>query len=240
MGPAIPFESIAAHATSLGASLVGAAPVKAILNSPSHQSRPTVRLVHAAGSVIVIALAHTEEHPEMDWWDFKKGRTPGNRSLLKIKRRLKTWLLKAYSAEVYQLPYHARSGGVFLKDAAILSGLGVMGKNNLLITPQHGPRVRLSALLIDRPLECTGPLDGFAPCDGCHAPCMHRCPKDAFRSGVYQVQHCLLQMKKDEANKVVQRLPIVGMPTEFRINYCRLCELSCPVGGDAGASANTP
>ncbi|MBC8492582.1 MAG: hypothetical protein H8D43_02260 [Chloroflexi bacterium] len=33
-------------------------------------------------------------------------------------------------------PYRVEQGRILLKDAAVLAGLGVMGKNNLVITPQ--------------------------------------------------------------------------------------------------------
>jgi epoxyqueuosine reductase len=166
----------------------------------------------------------------MDWWDNQKGKTPGNRLLLEMIRDLTTWFRKAYSAEAYNLPYHASLGGIFLKDAAILAGLGVMGRNNLLITPQYGPRVRLRALLLNRFVQHTGPLDGFAPCDGCDAPCMQACPRNAFDRGLYRAKRCRLQMKEDEMRKIVLKQPVVGMPAAVKIAYCRRCELSCPVG----------
>jgi hypothetical protein len=31
-------------------------------------------------------------------------------------------------------------------------------------------------------------------------------------------------------NPSALRSPVVGMPTKFKIAYCRLCELACPVG----------
>jgi len=42
------------------------------------------------------------------------------------------------------------------KLAAHLAGLGWIGKNCLLITPDHGPRVRWVTVLTDAPLEPTG------------------------------------------------------------------------------------
>ena len=49
----------------------------------------------------------------------------------------------------YPLPYHVKKGGLFLKDAAVLSGLGIIGKNNLLLHPAWGPRIRLRSILMD-------------------------------------------------------------------------------------------
>ncbi len=230
MAPAIPLEKIEAQALSLGASLVGAVDIATLLGSPSHRAYPVQRRVRDACSVVVLALAHADSRREMDWWDNQKGKTPGNRLLLEMIRNLMTWFRKAYSTEAYNLPYHASQGGIFLKDAAILAGLGVMGRNNLLITPQYGPRVRLRALLLNRKVQHAGPLDGFAPCDGCDAPCMQACPRNAFDRGFYRVNRCRLQMKEDEMRKIVLKQPVVGMPAAVKIAYCRRCELSCPVG----------
>jgi hypothetical protein len=37
-------------------------------------------------------------------------------------------------------------------------------------------------------------------------------------------------MKADEAHPIALRSPVVGMATKFKVAYCRLCELACPVG----------
>jgi epoxyqueuosine reductase len=166
----------------------------------------------------------------MDWWDNWQGGTPGNRRLINISHRLLKWLRKKYRLEAVELPYQVERGGVFLKDAAILAGLGVMGRNNLLITPRYGPRVRIKALLVDLPLPAAGPLEGFDPCNGCPAPCLSACPQEAFTGGSYARERCQLQMKADEAHPIALRSPVVGMATKFKVAYCRLCELACPVG----------
>ncbi|MGD9332215.1 MAG: hypothetical protein PVJ53_12945 [Desulfobacterales bacterium] len=229
MNPAVPIAKLTSRAMSLGASLVGAAPVAALLDSPTHRLYPVDRRIREAGAVVVLALNHTPNRPEMDWWDQRKGRTTGNRLLININRKLSEWIKTTYAVNACELPYDALRKGIFLKDAAVLAGLGVLGKNNLLITPQYGPRVRLRALLLEAPLQSTGPLDGFAPCEGCDGPCVQACPRQAFQGGFYQRQRCLQQMKKDEADTFIWPTP-VGRTARFRIAYCRRCELSCPVG----------
>ena len=214
----------------MGASLVGVAHVATLSEAPSHRVHPVDRRVGDAGAVIVIALAHAHGAPEMDWWDNRKGRTPGNRRLIQINRELTRWLRKTYGAEAYELPYHARRGGIFLKDAAVLAGMGVIGKNNLLITRPYGPRVRLKALWLDHPLECTGPMRGFAPCDGCDGLCLQACPKDAFQGGSYQPSRCRLQMRTDETDRAGIESSLIGVPARVITAYCRQCELACPVG----------
>jgi epoxyqueuosine reductase len=59
--------------------------------------------------------------------------------------------------------------GIYLKDAAVLAGFGCIGMNNLMITPQFGPRQRIRVLLVNTVLPSTGSMD-FDPCNGCDMP----------------------------------------------------------------------
>ena len=65
------------------------------------------------------------------------------------------------------------------KHAAVAAGLGTIGRNGLLITKEFGPRVRLSGLLTDAPLEPT-PVSGENNCTNCHA-CIKACPTQALQ-----------------------------------------------------------
>jgi epoxyqueuosine reductase len=97
------------------------------------------------------------------------------------------------------LPYQIEYGGAFLKDASVLAGLGVIGKNNLLVTPEFGTNVRLRGIFMEADLEPTGPID-FNPCNGCDMPCHTACPRGAFRGGVYERAICKLEMDQNDAD----------------------------------------
>ena len=72
----------------------------------------------------------------------------------------------------------AKLTGVFShKLAAHLAGLGWIGKSALLITPEHGPRVRWSTVLTDAPFEPGIPMDEM--CGDC-CECVSDCPANAF------------------------------------------------------------
>jgi epoxyqueuosine reductase len=64
------------------------------------------------------------------------------------------------------------------KHAAVLAGLGTIGRNSLLITPEFGPRVRLACLLTDAPVETT-PRGRKEHCTKCDA-CIRVCPAQAI------------------------------------------------------------
>lgn len=63
------------------------------------------------------------------------------------------------------------------KLAAHLAGLGWIGKSCLLITPDHGPRVRWVSVLTDAPLEPGQPM--AQRCGACKL-CVEACPPHAF------------------------------------------------------------
>lgn len=171
-------------------------------------------------SVLVIALKHPGSRPELDWWH--KGNTDGNRELIKIAKLISQDLLKKFKIDPLPLPYHVERGGVFLKDAAVLAGLGVIGRNNLFIHKLWGPRVRLKAILIKEEIAPFNPLSDFSPCPMCAAPCIKSCPQNALENGEYSISKCMIQMDKDIENS--------GNPDFQVVKYCRACELSCPEG----------
>ena len=181
-------------------------------------------------ALVVLTLAHPEDEPHLDYWGVPGG-TAGNRRQKQMLDNLAAWLRAEHDVEAQPLPYQLEQGGTLLKDAAALAGLGVIGDNNLLITPELGPRVRLRALAVDAPLSPTEPTD-FDPCADCARPCLAACPQDAFASGKYDRTRCQQQMTLDESKR---RVRDCGGKARSVIAYCRACELSCVV--DRGLSA---
>jgi epoxyqueuosine reductase len=59
------------------------------------------------------------------------------------------------------------------KTGAVRAGLGWIGRNALLVTPQYGPRVRLATVLTDFPLPISEPqpMPGCGDCQECVAAC---------------------------------------------------------------------
>ena len=257
-------RQIIAKAKSLGASLAGIADARLLKQSPSHSIYPKMEHNLAVGSrelaegielgqvawpanaraVVVIAVEHKKEEPQLDWWDGQTG-TSGNRILIQINNTLSDWVEKNFDIKTHKLPYHVEKGGIFLKDAAVMAGLGCIGKNNLLVTPQFGPRVRLRAMILEAEVEPTGPVQ-FDPCDGCKEPCRRACPQKAYsdiafssiemgmltlpgRNGCYSRATCNIQMEKDIAG--AQNLPTEGTEESGkRVKYCRRCEFACIAG----------
>lgn len=243
-----------------GANLAGIANVKALRTSSSHliytqldnysgvgtikdddtlTENQLFNWPETARSLLVIGLSHPRDLPKLDWWDGKG--TPGNRLLIDIIKHTQEQIESNLKISTQKLHYYVEKGGVFLKDAAVLAGLGCLGKNNMLVTRDYGPLVRLRALFLDTEVEPTGPVE-FDPCADCKVPCRRVCPEKAMvekviafesiedsldipaRDGAYDRKLCNIRMEKDiyESNEYAGG--------HAPIKYCRKCEFVCPVG----------
>jgi epoxyqueuosine reductase QueG len=63
---------------------------------------------------------------------------------------------------------------------AQMAGMGKIGWHSMLLTPEYGARVRLSALITDAPLAPTAAGDLDDPCPSCGGACVEICPAGAI------------------------------------------------------------
>ncbi|MGE4284633.1 MAG: 4Fe-4S double cluster binding domain-containing protein [Clostridia bacterium] len=116
--------------------------------------------------------------------------------------------------------------GIFQhKTAAVLSGIGWIGKSGLLITPEFGPRVRLGTILTDMPLPIFKDKVGSG-CKSCSL-CTSSCPAMAIRGNEYDVEkgreyivdaHACSQYMKNKFQHI------------GRGSVCGICVKVCPYG----------
>ena len=153
-------------AKEMGAAIAGIASVELLKKSPSHEILgkfgTKINGVHAfegmiegfneikwpakVKSALVIAFSHPKDKPELDW-TYASGNTPGNRILQRINRELAAWIGEALGIKTHRMPYWVEKGGIYLKDTAVLGGLGCIGRNNMLITPELGPSAWLGLII---------------------------------------------------------------------------------------------
>ncbi len=202
------------RARELGADAAGAAPASRLVDCPSAVADGYRGSAAGRGIYIVLALHHPPEHPELDLWEEGRG-TPGDRILQGIAKNLARWLQDVYGVRTRVIPYQIEDGGIYLKDAACMAGIGSMGRNNLVLVPGYGSRLRFRAVWADLDgLEEDPPVHD-SPCAGCVGYCIRACPMDAFRTGRYSRERCLARMEADKASG------------RMRIDHCRACELAC-------------
>lgn len=100
------------------------------------------------------------------------------RAALLIATRLQQVGFRSYPVPAAERTDSVRLCAAFShKVAAHLAGLGWIGKCCLLITPEFGPRLRLTTVLTDAPLPTRVPLSNH--CGSCRA-CVDICPVQAF------------------------------------------------------------
>ncbi len=242
-------KTIVAKAKEVGASLAGIATIDDLKASKSYEiygkspfyeeyDRESPNYFEFKGvewreehkSVLVWALVHPASEPVLDWWSMKiKGFTPGMGVMRMQSKKLRIWLSEDLGINARSLPYQIEFGGAFLKDSAALAGLGVIGKNNLLVTPEFGTRVRLRGIFMEAELGPTGPID-FDPCNGCDMPCHRACPRGAFRSGSFERAICKEEQDKLDAEVEILDGSIMGIDEPSEVTKpCRNCEFACPV-----------
>lgn len=111
------------------------------------------------------------------------------------------------------------------KTVAARAGLGWIGKNCLLVTPEYGPAVRLSSLLTDAPLACGQPILR-SRCGGCNL-CVQRCPAQALKGRLWQAGDRREDLVDAERCFQKQR-EIMKQATGRDVDLCGKCFAVCP------------
>lgn len=141
-------------------------------------------------------------------------------------------------------------GVVSLRHTAQAAGLGVLGKNNLLLTPGLGPRVRLGGVVTTAQLAPDTILNQDL-CNDCEA-CIKACPADALSEpGKTHKGRCvrqvlpygltgLIKFIRDGIDMSTDEIKgILGYPefwniyqsVQLGLQYgCHTCINACPVG----------
>jgi len=178
-----------------GVDIIGVAPSERFLDLPENK-RPT-NFLPKAKSVIVIGsqlfevltkrLTAHQKIGEVSYRDFYNAHNETVINDLKqTGYRLARFLTnKGYaSINIGQdlTDYRTITGAFSFKYAAVQAGLGIIGKNGLVLTPAYGPRIKLSVVISEAPLEG----DNIAVedlCDDCEI-CIKVCPSGALKEPV--------------------------------------------------------
>ncbi len=106
------------------------------------------------------------------------------------------------------------------KHAAYLAGLGSFGHNNVLLTPQFGPRVRFTSIFTTAEIE-PDPIKTKDLCIHCLL-CVKNCPADAIpKTGDFP----------PPVDKKLCAIRSAKLLDEYR-SPCGICIKVCPVGKD--------
>jgi epoxyqueuosine reductase len=194
------------------------------------------RLLPGVQSVVALALAYPagEAAPPPDGAGEVARYARGRDYHAVMKRKL-----KVLAAELAAIDPEARTLGtsdvapVMEKAWAERAGIGWVGKNGCLITPEHGSWVLLATLLVDRALEPDPPHP--ERCGSCEA-CLPACPTAAISApGLVDARRCL-------SFWTIERRGTIPTDIAARLGRwvfgCDDCQTVCPWNRGAGATGD--
>lgn len=265
---------VKAKAKALGADLVGIADGKVIDANPPDPAdprRPVDITEHDGDRVIVLARKLSSGAARIAGWGDRHKYYNDELTLSLLEEcslELVYWLESQGYPAIVVPPTHVdpwryrgdptehQSTILSLPHAAVEAGLGTLGLNLQLLTPEYGPRVLLTAVLCSAPIECDVPLQS-ALCKGPECGrCLSACPADAVQHWDRDWPACDEYRSPYGFAKLIEHVDtIVGAPgpaerkallrseTTFNlwqsilrgagvITGCRRCADVCPVGAD--------
>jgi epoxyqueuosine reductase QueG len=190
-------EDLKTQARGVGADLVGIASVDVFQDAPP-RTHPA-GILPGAKSVVVIAVKYPDA--TIDQW----GKPPAESMFFyqSVQNYMTSVVMPMIQFHVYRaleragylaIPvapsgywryrdYQEMQGG-FIADfshrhAAVAAGLGELGLNGLLLTPEFGIRQRMASVITTAPLRPDEPYCGKPLCNNC-GRCLHMCPVQAF------------------------------------------------------------
>ncbi len=252
-------EKIKNLALGKGAHLVGIAPVDRFAGAP--RGHHPADLLPGAKSVIVMAqrffqtildsdkfCTDSELIPESDLWDVQQTMFMFMYNTLNMNMQMIAVQLAHVLSELGYPTLPFPSGGYTVggkspdfpggryaffshRHAATLAGLGELGINNLLLTPQYGPRVRLNALITTAEL-IFDPMISDNICLG-EEECGLCLKAETCYGELYDFEMCGKKMRLAQFQGCKNDLCKRSNP-KGPLPYIRYCIGVCPVGKDTG------
>jgi epoxyqueuosine reductase QueG len=256
-------SQVKTKALSLGADLVGIADGAAI--DASHITE------HDAGRVIVLAKRLNEGVARIRRWDDRHKYYNDELALTHLEEtslELVYWLEDCGYPALIVPPTHVDPSSyennpqahleplLSLPHAAVEAGLGTLGLNLQLLTPQFGPRVILAAVLCSVDVECDRPIAEALCLGPSCGRCLKTCPGDAVlhwgrdwqACDKHRSPHGFAQLT-GHLERIIQegdpkkRKDLLRSEDSFNlwqsilrgagvVTGCRRCADVCPVGAD--------
>ena len=203
-----------------------------IARDPERRVDPRI-VLDGAASVVVCGISYFTENPPADIWDDPaRGRVARyawgrdyHKVILPRLKKLATFI-ESESDNALCVRAYVDTGPVLERDFAAEAGLGFIGKNSLLISPEFGSFVFLGQLLVNLELEPDEPgFERAGTCGTCRR-CLDVCPTLAFPAPyVVDSTRCLSYQTIEQRGNIPEALrPGFGS----WIFGCDLCQSICP------------
>jgi epoxyqueuosine reductase len=106
--------------------------------------------------------------------------------------------------------------------AAVLSGVGFFGKNQLIINEKLGSYMFLGIVFVDEPIDSEIVLDVADDCGSCRK-CITACPTQALTDEGYLLDKCL-----SHVNQSKRALTDEELNANYILFGCDICQMVCP------------
>ncbi len=163
-------------------------------------------------------LKHTDTHLVPSFYTF------GKDYHLVLKKRIEEVMkplnLK-YISGVDNHPHNERL-------AAVLSGVGYFGKNQLIINKDYGTYMFLGIVFIDMKLVKPFILEVDDDCGTC-TKCISACPTQALYPGGYDMKRCISYYNQEK-----KPLSDEEMDANYALFGCDICQMVCPKNVNKG------
>jgi epoxyqueuosine reductase len=272
---ALTAAAIKEKARALGADLVGiadGAALEAHPPDPAHPQRPSDITEHDGGRVIVLGKRLSRGVARIAAWNDRHKYYNDELALTRLEEaslELVYWLEdNGYPAIIvpptHSDPWTFQDGQpkkhlttlLSLPHAAVEAGLGTLGLNLQLITPEYGPRVVLTAVLCSVDVDCDKRMEQPLCLGPSCARCLKVCPGDAVghwsrdweACDPHRSPHGFAQLSDHVSRIIAAPTPqaqkeLVRSEDSFNlwqsilrgagvITGCRKCADVCPVGAD--------
>ncbi|MBN2380787.1 epoxyqueuosine reductase [candidate division WOR-3 bacterium] len=202
------WTDLSGFAKSQGADLVGAAEVGKVYrerNLIAEELKNRLKYGIVCGIRLSSAvLSDISDQPTKTYYHhYRTVNMALDQLALKITGFLQERSFSAFPVPASQLiDWENQLGMLSHKHVAVEAGLGWIGRNNLLVTPQYGSQIRLVTVLTDAPFEVGAPLK--EDCGSCRA-CLDVCPCNAIKDDPAAFDHkrCYAQLDKFVRSRVV-------------------------------------
>ena len=176
-------EKLKERALDMGAAKFGVAPESAFRGRTKFLSPKATEGLNRAISIAVRLsdpiLDEIEDHPtKLYYYHYRRVNIMLDQIALRLMSDLQSFGYRALPIPSSQVvDWERQLGHLSHRHVAAAAGLGWLGRNNLLVTPEFGSRVRLVTVLTDCRLPADPPLD--MGCGSCR-DCLDVCPVDAI------------------------------------------------------------
>lgn len=202
---------------TLGASLVGFADLSEVNILLPDNMRYGIAFAIKLNSEIIIGI---KEGPTKEYYEeYKKVNKELDNIAIKAVEFIKD---KGYNAIGQTSTYVTEDDNLTTalphKTVATRAGLGWIGKNALLVTPEYGSAIRISSVITDMPLAVDKPINE-SQCGSC-TNCTKSCPASAVkgqlwtktlpREALIDVYKCRAKARKLAKEKINIELSICG------------------------------